>query len=156
MKDRVRPLDAPLDARRNTLAPQFAFDARDSNPGKFSDPGGFKRFLDEAALQLAKLHGDPRTMRTFANMPVVIVSYSGGFGPTLAVLDRGGIPKSRVRGIVLMDSLYSGIDKFANWITENRSGFFVSSYTPHLRAHNMELQSALRARSVPLDRKSVV
>jgi hypothetical protein len=131
------------------VAPQFAFDARDSNPGKFSDPGGFKRFLDEAALQLAKLHGDPRTIRTFANMPVVIVSYSGGFGPTLAVLDRGGIPKSRIRGIVLMDSLYSGIDRFANWITENRSGFFVSSYTPHLRAHNMELQSVLRGRSVP-------
>jgi hypothetical protein len=108
------------------VAPQFAFDARDSNPGKFSDPGGFKRFLDESALQLAKLHGDPRTIRTFANMPVVIVSYSGGFGPTLAVLDR-----------------------FANWITENRSGFFVSSYTPHLRAHNQELQSVLRARSVP-------
>jgi hypothetical protein len=80
---------------------------------------------------------------------VVIVSYSGGFGPTLAVLDRGGIPKSRIRGIVLMDSLYSGIDRFANWITENRSGFFVSSFTPHLRAHNMELQSVLRARSVP-------
>jgi hypothetical protein len=131
------------------IAPQFAFDARDSNPGKFSDPGGFKRFLDEAALQLAKLHGDPRTIRTFANMPVVIVSYSGGFGPTLAVLDRGGVPKSRIRGIVLLDSLYSGIDRFANWITDNRSGFFVSSFTPHLRAHNNELQSALRARSVP-------
>ncbi|MBV9968947.1 MAG: hypothetical protein JO228_03100 [Xanthobacteraceae bacterium] len=131
------------------VAPQFAFDARDSNPGKFSDPGGFKRFLDEAALQLAKLHGDPRTIRTFANMPVVIVSYSGGFGPTLAVLDHGGVPKSRIRGIVLLDSLYSGIDRFANWITENRSGFFVSSYTPHLRAHNGELQSILRARSVP-------
>jgi hypothetical protein len=131
------------------VAPQFAFDARDSNPGKFSDPGGFKRFLDEAALQLAKVHGDPRTIRTFANMPVVIVSYSGGFGPTLAVLDRGGVPKSRIRGIVLLDSLYSGIDRFANWITENRSSFFVSSFTPHLRAHNNELQSVLRARSVP-------
>jgi hypothetical protein len=131
------------------VAPQFAFDARDSNPGKFSDAGGFKRFLDEAALQLAKLHGDPRTIRTFANMPVVIVSYSGGFGPTLAVLDHGGVPKSRLRGIVLLDSLYSGIDRFASWITENRSGFFVSSFTPHLRAHNQELQSVLRARSVP-------
>jgi hypothetical protein len=131
------------------VAPQFAFDARDSNPGKFSDPGGFKRFLDESALQLAKLHGDPRTIRTFANMPVVIVSYSGGFGPTLAVLDRGGVPKSRLRGIVLLDSLYSGVDRFASWITDNRSGFFVSSFTPHLRGRNNELQSALRARSVP-------
>jgi hypothetical protein len=151
VRDRQKLPDQIAAAAVNAVlvAPQFAFDARDSNPGKFSDPGGFKRFLDEAALQLAKLHGDPRTIRTFANMPVVIVSYSGGFGPTLAVLDHGGLPKSRLRGIVLMDSLYSGIDRFASWITENRSGFFVSSFTPHLRAHNMELQSALRARSVP-------
>ncbi len=131
------------------VAPQFAFDAADSNPGKFSESGGFKRFLDEAALQLAKLHGDPRTIRTFANMPVVIVAYSGGFGPTLAVLDHGGIPKSRLRGIVLLDALYSGIDRFANWITENRSGFFVSSYTPHTRGHNVDLESILHARSIP-------
>jgi hypothetical protein len=131
------------------VAPQFAYDAADSNPGKFSDSGGFKRFLDEAALELGKLHGDPRTVQTFANMPIVIVAYSGGFGPTLAVLDHGGISKSRLRGIVLLDALYSGIDRFANWIAENRSGFFVSSYTPHTRGHNADLESELRAKSVP-------
>jgi hypothetical protein len=60
------------------VAPQFAVDAADSSPGKFGEPGGFKRFLDEAAGQLAKLHGDPRTKQTFANMPIVIVAYSGG------------------------------------------------------------------------------
>ena len=62
-----------------------------SSPGKFGDPGGFKRFLDEAAGELARLHGDPRTKQTFANMPIVIVAYSGGFGPTLSVLDNGGV-----------------------------------------------------------------
>ena len=130
------------------VAPQFAFDAADSSAGKFWEPGGFKRFVDEAAEQLARLHGDPRTVRTFADMPIVIVAYSGGFGPTLAVLDRGGI-KSRLRGIVLLDALYSGIDKFANWIADNRSGFFVSSYTPHTRGHNADLEQLLRAKSVP-------
>jgi len=39
------------------VAPQFAVDAADSSPGKFGEPGGFKRFLDEAAGQLARLHG---------------------------------------------------------------------------------------------------
>jgi hypothetical protein len=130
------------------VAPQFAFDAADSSAGKFWEPGGFKRFVDEAAEQLARLHGDPRTARTFADMPIVIVAYSGGFGPTLAVLDRGGV-KSRLRGIVLLDALYSGIDKFANWIADNRSGFFVSSYTPHTRGHNADLEQLLRAKSVP-------
>jgi hypothetical protein len=129
------------------VAPQFAVDAADSSPGKFGDPGGFKRFLDETAEQLARLHGDPRTKQTFANMPIVIVAYSGGFGPTLAVLDNGGV-KPRIRGIVLLDALYSGINKFANWIAENRSGFFVSSYTPHTRGHNADLEQMLRAKSV--------
>jgi hypothetical protein len=133
------------------VAPQFAVDAADSNPGKFSEPGGFKRFLDEAAHQLAELHGDPRTAQVFANMPIVIVAYSGGFGPTLAVLDHGGIKPSRLHGIVLLDALYSGIDRFANWIAENRSAFFVSSYTPHTRHHNADLEQILKAKSVPYD-----
>ena len=41
------------------LAPQFAVDAPDSSAGKFWQPGGFKRFMDESAVQLARLTGDP-------------------------------------------------------------------------------------------------
>ena len=130
------------------VAPQFAFDAADSSAGKFWEPNGFKRFLDEAAVKLARLYGDPRKAFTFANMPVVIVAYSGGFGPTLSVLDRGGA-NSRIRGIVLLDALYAGIDTFANWIASNRSTFFVSSYTPHTAYHNADLERLLSARSVP-------
>ena len=78
-------------------------------------------------------------------MPIVIVAYSGGFGPTLSVLDRGGVG-SRVRGIVLLDALYAGIDKFADWIADNRSAFFVSSYTPHTARHNGDLEELLSER----------
>lgn len=130
------------------VAPQFAFDAADSNPGKFSQPDGFKRFLDEAAVKLAGLYGDPRSTAAFANMPIIIVAYSGGFGPTLAVLDRGGV-RGRVRGLVLLDALYAGMDKFADWIANNRSSFFVSSYTPHTAHHNADLENLLRKHSVP-------
>jgi len=130
------------------VAPQFAFNAADSSAGKFWEPGGFKRFVDEAADQLAKLHGDSRARQAFANMPIVIVAYSGGFGPTLSVLDRGGV-KSRLRGIVLLDALYSGMPKFASWIANDRSTFFVSSYTPHTRGRNVELEQMLSDKSVP-------
>jgi len=130
------------------VAPQFAVDAADSSAGKFWEPNGFKRFLDEAAGKLARLYGDPRSAAAFARMPIVIVAYSGGFGPTLAVLDRGGV-RSRVRGIVLLDALYGGIDKFADWIADNRSTFFVSSYTPYTAHHNADLEQLLRERSVP-------
>jgi hypothetical protein len=130
------------------VAPQFAVEAADSSAGKFWEPNGFKRFLDEAALKLAKLYGDPHSADAFANMPIVIVAYSGGFGPTLSVLDRGGVPRSRVRGLVLLDALYAGIDKFGDWIAHNRSAFFVSSYTPHTAHHNADLEHLLDQRSV--------
>ncbi len=129
------------------VAPQFAVDAADSSAGKFWEPNGFKRFLDEAALKLAFMYGDPRSQTAFAKMPIVLVAYSGGFGPTLSVLDRGGV-RSRIHGLVLMDALYAGIDKFADWIAENRSAFFISSYTPHTAHHNADLQRLLRERSV--------
>ena len=130
------------------VAPQFAFDAADSSAGKFWDPDGFKRFLDETAKKLATLYGDQRSASAFANLPIVLVSYSGGFGPTLSVLARGGA-QSRIRGLVLLDSLYAGIDQFADWIADNRSTFFVSSYTPHTAHHNADLEHALAERSVP-------
>jgi hypothetical protein len=130
------------------VAPQFAVDAADSSAGKFWEPGGFKRFLGEAAQKLATLYGDPHSSATFANMPIVIVSYSGGFGPTLSILAQGGA-NSRIRGLVLLDSLYAGIDQFADWIANNRSAFFVSSYTPHTAHHNADLEHLLAERSVP-------
>ena len=108
------------------VAPQFAVNAADSSAGKFWDQDGFKRFLDETAKQFAKLNGDPKSARAFARMPVVIVAYSGGFGPTLSVLEHGGT-NSRIRGIVLLDALYAGTEKFANWISANIERRFSSA-----------------------------
>jgi len=130
------------------VAPQFAVNAADSSAGKFWEPNGFKRFLDEAAVKLARMYGDQRAAFTFARMPIVIVAYSGGFAPTLSVLERGGVG-SRVRGLVLLDALYGGTGKFADWIADNRSSFFVSSYTPHTAHRNIDLEHLLRKRSVP-------
>ncbi|WP_240535611.1 alpha/beta hydrolase, partial [Bradyrhizobium sp. STM 3809] len=105
------------------LAPQMAVDAADSSAGKFWQPGGFKRFMDEAAVNLARLTGDPTSEKTFAGMPIVIVGYSGGFLPAAWSLEVGGISE-RVRGVVLLDAVYGQLDKFANWIERNRAGFF--------------------------------
>ena len=74
------------------LAPQLAVNAADSSAGKFWQPGGFKRFLDESASHLARLTGDPKSAQAFANMPVVIVGYSGGFLPTAWSLEVGRNP----------------------------------------------------------------
>ena len=129
------------------LAPQMAVDAADSSAGKFWQPGGLKRFLDESASHLARLYGDPKAAQAFANMPVVIVGYSGGFLPTAWSLEVGGAT-SRVRGVLLLDAVYGELDKFASWIEKNRTGFFVSSYTRYTKPRDRELMSMLRDKGI--------
>jgi len=129
------------------LAPQMAVDAADSSAGKFWQPNGFKRFMDESVAHLARLYGDPNSAKAFANMPIVIVGYSGGFLPTAWSLEVGGITK-RVAGVILLDAVYGELDKFANWIENNRNGFFVSSYTRYTKRRDQELMAMLREKGV--------
>jgi hypothetical protein len=130
------------------VAPQLAYDARSSNPGKLWEPGAFARMVREAGDQLTKLYGDPRVGRTFANMPIIIVAYSGGYLSAATSLERGGV-KNRVRGVVLLDALYGELGGFASWISHNRSAFFVSSYTSSTRGRNSQLEGMLADRDVP-------
>jgi len=129
------------------LAPQMAVDAADSSAGKFWQAGGFKRFITESVDNLARLYGDPGSAKAFANMPIVIVGYSGGFLPTAWSLEVGGI-SDRVRGVVLLDAVYGELDKFASWIENHRSGFFVSSYTHYTARRDHELMSMLREKGI--------
>jgi hypothetical protein len=131
------------------LAPQLAVDAADSSAGKFWQPGGLKRFVAESAEHLARLYGDPGAARTFANMPVVIVGYSGGFVPAAWSLEVGGLG-NRIRGVFLLDAVYGELDKFASWIETNRSGFFVSAYTRYTKRHDNELISMLKEKGIAI------
>ena len=124
------------------IAPQFAVNAADSSAGKFWQPGAFARFLGEASTQLARVHGDPKTARSFASMPVVIVAYSGGYAPAAWSLHHGGLGK-RLRGVVLLDALYGEVDKFAHWIARDPSRVFVSAYTSSTVRGNTALQRKL-------------
>jgi len=135
------------------VAPQFAVDAADSSIGRFSQPGAVARFVAEAADKLARLHGDPPTAKTFANMRIVIVGYSGGFLPTAYSLSVGGLAKNRVRGVVLLDGVYGQLDKFATWIENNPSSFFISSYTRLTKRHNDELEHMLTEHDVAFSRE---
>jgi hypothetical protein len=131
------------------LAPQLAVDAADSSAGKFWQPGGLKRFVAESADHLARLYGDPGAAKAFANMPVVIVGYSGGFVPAAWSLEVGGLG-NRVRGVFLLDAVYGELDKFASWIVNNRSGFFVSAYTRYTKRHDRELMQMLKEKGIAI------
>jgi hypothetical protein len=131
------------------LAPQLAVNAADSSAGKFWQPGGLKRFVAESADHLAELYGDPRSAKAFANMPVIIVGYSGGFVPAAWSLDVGGLG-NRVRGVFLLDAVYGELDKFASWIETNRTGFFVSAYTRYTKRHDQELMQMLKDKGIAI------
>jgi len=131
------------------LAPQLAVDAADSSAGKFWQPGGLKRFVAESADHLARAYGDPSAAKAFANMPVIIVGYSGGFMPAAWSLEVGGLG-NRVRGVFLLDAVYGELEKFASWIENNRSGFFVSAYSRHTQRHDEELMQMLTEKGIGL------
>jgi hypothetical protein len=131
------------------VAPQLAYDAADSSAGKFWERGGLKRFMAEAAENLARVYGDPRAAAAFAKMPVILVGYSGGFVATASSLQVGGLGR-RVKGVVLLDALYGELDKFSGWIVKNRSAFFVSAYTPYTKRHDDELARTLRDKGIPV------
>jgi hypothetical protein len=129
------------------VAPQFAIDAPDSSAGKFWEPGAFGQFIEESGNRLADLHGSPLAAQAFANMPVVIVAYSGGYRAAAWCLYVGGI-ENRLRGVVLLDALYGQLDKFATWIINHRTAFFLSAYTKSSEQENDELKSLLTEQDV--------
>ena len=129
------------------VAPQFAVDAADSSAGRFWQPGGFARFVNEAGRKLAKLYGVPANARKFAKMPVIVVAYSGGYLPAAWSIRNGGLGP-RLRGLVLLDALYGELDHFASWIKNSKSVFFVSAYTGSTRRQNLELAKILDVKNV--------
>lgn len=131
------------------VAPQLAFDAADSSAGNFWKPGHLATYIDEAAERLMRLYGDKRAGPHFNASQVVIVSYSGGYVSTAYALQRGGAVY-RVKGVVLMDSLYGDEEKFASWIGARRSqGFLLSAYTESTHDQNAALQGMLAKRRIP-------
>lgn len=130
------------------VAPQLAYDARDSSPGRFWVRGAFSQFLDEAADAAAKGAGQPGLSKILRRAPVILVAYSGGYYPAAFALHRGGADH-RLRGVVLLDALYGQEDKYADWISRHRrDGFFLSTYTEPARSANEALQALLRERKV--------
>jgi hypothetical protein len=131
------------------VAPQMAVDSADSSAGKFWQRGAFGRFTGEAAQAFGKMLGDKKAVRTFASMPVVIVAYSGGFQPAAWSLAHGGLGK-RVKGVVLFDAMYGETAKFKDWISSNRSGFFVSAFLDGTRSRNEDLARSLAQQKIEL------
>lgn len=135
------------------VAPQFAYDAADSSPGKFLRAGAFARFVDEAASKLARLltpaGANLRSLSGVFNLaPVLLVAFSGGYKPAAYALARGGA-SHRIHGVVLLDALYDEEDKYATWFAGARSRAFLASlYTESTAANQVRLRDLLARRRI--------
>jgi len=130
------------------VAPQLAYNAADSSAGNFWRPGQFATYIDEAAERLMRLYGDKRAGAAFNAASVVIVSYSGGYLTTAYMLSYGGAVH-RIKGVILMDSLYGEEDKFAAWISARRRlAFLFSAYTDSTKDDHVTLESMLAKRHI--------
>lgn len=147
-RQRVAAQIAELNINAVLVAPQLAVNANNSSAGRFWESYGFARFIGEAGAHLARLHGDKRTRKTFATLPVVIVAYSGGYVPAAWALHKGG-SDARVIGVLLLDALYGEVDKYADFIERQPNAFFVSAYTSSSARGNESLQQYLSDRDHP-------
>ncbi len=130
------------------LAPQLASNALDSSAGHFWLHGVLGQYLDEASKHLAELYGDKDARAHFANLPVIIVAYSGGYLPSAYSLQWGGV-ENRIKGVILLDALFGEVDKFSAWIARRHGlAFFVSAYSDGSREQNAALQQDLAARGI--------
>lgn len=131
------------------VAPQLAYDAPDSSAGNFWKTGHFATYIDESAERLMRLSGDGRAGAHFNASGVVIVSYSGGYVSTAYALAHGGAVH-RIKGVILMDSLYGDEEKFAAWVAARRRfAFLLSAFTESTRQENANLQGMLGKRRIP-------
>ena len=130
------------------VAPQLAFDAPDSSAGNFWKPGHFAAYIDEASERLMRLYGDRRVGPHFNSAGVVVVSYSGGYLSAAYALLHGGAAH-RVKGVILMDSIYGDEEKFAAWAAARRRlAFLLSAYTDSTKDENANLRGLLDKRRI--------
>ena len=111
-----------LDAARvNALlvAPELRFDLATGDPGMLTTPGRLREMLHELLTeQLDPLLGCELDVDDFER--IAIVSHSGGYQATAAVLTTGGVP---VREVALFDSLYGEMATFDEWVRGQASRF---------------------------------
>jgi hypothetical protein len=106
------------------IVPEGPHDAPDSAGGKLEDPGGFKRFMEEA---MATLKQRRVFKKDFVLGDIILSGHSGGYLVMSAIVDRGGLTQ-HIREVWLFDALYAQGDKFLAW-SHRPDGRLLNIYT---------------------------
>jgi len=93
------------------VVPEGPRNAPDSFGGKFEDPGGFKKFMEDIAAFLVR----ESKIKTQTVGTIILTGHSGAYHGISFALMRGGIP-DKIREVYLFDALYGQTEKYAYWI----------------------------------------
>jgi len=105
------------------VVPEGPRNAPDSFGGKFEDPGGFKKFIEDVAAFLVR----ESKIKTQTVGTIVLTGHSGAYHGISFALMRGGIP-DKIREVYLFDALYGQAEKYAYWI-DHYKGKMITVYT---------------------------
>jgi len=97
--------------------------SKDSFSGKFSDQGGFERFIDEL---LDSLKRDGVTKNTKIGR-IILTGHSGAYHAMAHILKWGGYT-DKISDVVIFDGLYAFEDIFLKWLLDY-NGRLIDIYT---------------------------
>lgn len=152
------------------IAPQLAYRADDSHPGKLIRPGGLGRMLNEAKDVLARTLGKDMAPR-LANAPIVLMAFSGGDQGLAAGLRESKNPRAgtkyvdRIEGVILLEAIFEQERRIDTWLKPRVGRVFLVALYGKLSARwtarlvrRWKAQGIRYRRSLPdrIDRGSVV
>lgn len=115
-------------------------DVADAYKDPKTAPAVAAKFLDESADALAKMyvHNHPgadaaKTAKAFHDMPVVTMTYSGGYQAAWSTLT---LPK--VKGAIVLDSMYSSAKPFVDFARRDDAPFVAVTYGDSTQKHAAE------------------
>jgi hypothetical protein len=134
------------------VVPEGPRNAPDSFGGKFEDPGGFKRFVDDVVAFLFQ----KGKIKTRALGKVILTGHSGAYHGISFALMRGGISE-KISEVYLFDALYGQTEKYAYWI-DHYKGKMITIYTDSggTKDETESLMEDLRGWGIPYSSKDEV
>ena len=112
-------------SRRNAILvlAETAKNAPDSYGGKLEEPGMFKALVGDVIMQLKK----ENILRDQTEPGhIVLAGHSGAFRVIAYILQNGGMP---VQEVLLFDALYSQLDKYEDWLYQDKAHHFIHWFT---------------------------
>ena len=104
---------------------ETAKNSPDSYGGKLENPAEFKSLVHDVMEELKKNNVVPQQSKPGR---IVIAGHSGAFLVIAHILQNG---QMAVQEVFLFDALYSEVDKFMAWLSEDNSRHFIHWFTNH-------------------------